>query len=93
MRSAGTGGRAIASEAIPATLVMSDSRKGQPSSKNRAQEPKLAQMVLNASGRRGDTVGTTIRELGCRNHKKCENCKEGARDLEEIREHKCIEHK
>ena len=93
MRSAGTGGRAIASEAIVATLAMSDSRKDQLPCKNQAQEPKHAQMVLNASGRRGDIVGITIKELGCRNHKKCENCKEGARDLEEIREHNCIEHR
>ena len=93
MRSAGTGGRAIASEVIVATLVMLDSKKDLLPCKNRAQEPTSAKMAVTASGRRGDIAGITMRELGCRSHEECENCKEGARDLEENMEHKSIVHR
>ena len=49
-------------------------------------------MAVTASGRRGDTAGITMRELGCRSHEECRNGKEDARDLEENMEHNSIVH-
>ena len=88
-RYAGTGGKASVLEVIVAISVMSVSRKNQThrSYKKITQRLTHAKMVLVASGRKEGSAVISTRELVCKSLHVCRKCREGARDMEEIKEH------
>ena len=55
--------------------------------------PMHAKMVLVASGRKEGSAVISTRELGCKSLHVCRKCREGARDIEEIKEHNRTVHK